>query len=151
MHWFSFAKCCMHITGVCMHACKHMICRHVCMHVIHACNLKVNTTCMSQACSMHVYKSQFKQNACSGQLYTCRPIWIELYNCVNLISAIIIDCMCAVQDTHNASKCPKSVNVTRTIMHVKRPKFMYVTCNNMHVISCSLCACNTLVSCLSFA
>ena len=54
IHYFSFAKCCMHVIGVCMHVTG--VCMQVCMHVIHACYLKVRTTCMSQACSMHVYE-----------------------------------------------------------------------------------------------
>ena len=55
-----------------------------------------------------------------------------------LISAIIIHYMCAVQDTHIASICPKSINVTRTIMHVKRPKSMYVTYALTCMLSCAL-------------
>ena len=46
IHYFSFAKCCMHVIGVCMHVtgvCMQVtgVCMHVCMHVIHACYLKV--------------------------------------------------------------------------------------------------------------
>ena len=55
----------MYATSVCIHV--GML--HACM--IHACNLNVQTTGMSQACSIHVAgchacKSNFEQTACLG-------------------------------------------------------------------------------------
>ena len=73
-------------------------------------------------------------------LYTCRLIYIELYNRVNLIPAIIINCMCAVQDTHNTC-----------MQHACKISQIHACYMYQHACYLVLCACNMLVTCTTFA
>ena len=73
-------------------------------------------------------------------LYTCRLIYIELYNRVNLIPAIIINCMCAVQGTHNTC-----------MQHACKISQIHAYYMYQHACYLVLCACNMLVTCTTFA